>query len=93
VPDLLPDLPAVENNVLSPLIVGKTVDLSPPATMTAALVGVSAAGVVGALVAVPLLGTAKAIYLELRPGTHQPVVGDEDGEAVETGSGRRKPRR
>jgi predicted PurR-regulated permease PerM len=54
-----------ENNVLGPLIVGKTVDLSPPATMTAALVGVSAAGVVGALVAIPLLGTAKAVYLEL----------------------------
>lgn len=79
-----------ENNLLSPLIVGKTVDLSPPATMTAALVGVSAAGVVGALVAVPLLGTAKAIYLELRPSTTNPVVGDEDREVVQTGSGRRK---
>jgi putative heme transporter len=56
----------IENNVISPLIVGKIVDLSPPATMTAALVGVSAAGVVGALVAVPLLGTAKAVYLELQ---------------------------
>ena len=55
-----------ENNLLSPLIVGKSVDLSPPATMTAALVGVSAAGVVGAMVAVPLLGVAKAAYLELR---------------------------
>ena len=56
-----------ENHILQPIIVGRTVRLSPPATMTAALVGVSAAGVVGALVAVPLLGTAKAIYLELRP--------------------------
>jgi predicted PurR-regulated permease PerM len=57
-----------ENNLLSPLIVGRKVDLSPPATMTAALVGVSAAGVVGALVAVPLLGAAKAVYVELRKG-------------------------
>ena len=55
-----------ENNLLSPLVVGRSVDLSPPATMTAALVGVSAAGVVGAMVAVPLLGAAKAVYLELR---------------------------
>lgn len=76
-----------ENNVLSPLIVGRTVDLSPPATMTAALVGVSTAGVVGALVAVPLLGTAKAIYLELRPSTTEPVVGDPGGEVLHTGSG------
>lgn len=57
-----------ENHILSPLVVGKSVDLSPPATMTAALVGVSAAGVVGALVAVPLLGVFKAVYLELRSG-------------------------
>ena len=58
----------LENNVLSPLLVGQAVKLSPPATMTAALVGVSAGGVVGALLAVPLVGAAKAVYLELRPG-------------------------
>jgi predicted PurR-regulated permease PerM len=56
-----------ENHILQPLVVGQAVKLSPPATMTAALVGVSAAGVVGALVAVPLLGAAKAVYVELRP--------------------------
>jgi predicted PurR-regulated permease PerM len=57
----------IENHILQPLLVGQAVKLSPPATMTAALVGVSAGGVVGALVAVPLVGAAKAIYLELRP--------------------------
>jgi predicted PurR-regulated permease PerM len=57
----------IENHVLQPLLVGQAVKLSPPATMTAALIGVSAAGVVGALVAVPLTGAAKAIYHELRP--------------------------
>ena len=56
-----------ENHVLSPLIVGRSVNLSPPATMTAALVGVSAGGVVGALLAVPVVAAAKAAYLELRP--------------------------
>jgi predicted PurR-regulated permease PerM len=55
-----------ENNVLSPLIVGRAVKLSPPATMTAALVGVSAGGVVGALLAVPVVAAAKVVYLELR---------------------------
>jgi predicted PurR-regulated permease PerM len=55
-----------ENHVLQPIVVGKTVKLSPPATMTAALVGVSAAGVVGAMVAVPLLGALKAAAAELR---------------------------
>lgn len=58
----------IENNVLGPLLVGQAVKLSPPATMTAALVGVSAGGVVGALLAVPLVGAAKAVYLELGRG-------------------------
>src|SRR4051812_27281058 len=56
-----------ENHLLQPLIVGKAVHLSPPTTMIAALVGASAMGVVGALVAVPLVGAAKAVYFELRP--------------------------
>ncbi len=56
-----------ENHVLSPLVVGRAVKLSPPATMTAALVGVSAGGVVGALLAVPLVAAAKVVYVELRP--------------------------
>jgi predicted PurR-regulated permease PerM len=57
----------IENHILQPLMVGQAVKLSPPATMTAALIGVSAGGVVGALVAVPLVGAAKAVYLEVRP--------------------------
>ena len=55
--------------------------------MTAALVGVSAAGVVGALVAVPLLGAAKAVYLELRPR----AAATSRWPGVEPGRGRREP--
>lgn len=55
-----------ENHLLTPLIVGDAVDLSPPTTMVAAIVGVSIAGVPGALVGVPFLGAAKALYIELR---------------------------
>ena len=57
----------IENHVLNPTIVGDAVNLSPPATMLAALAGGATAGVPGALVAVPLLGAAKSIFLELRP--------------------------
>jgi predicted PurR-regulated permease PerM len=53
-----------ENHILGPIIVGEAVDLSAPTTMVGAIVGASVAGVPGALVAVPLLGAAKAIYLE-----------------------------
>jgi predicted PurR-regulated permease PerM len=57
----------LENHVIQPTIVGEAVDLSPPTTMMAALVGASAAGVPGALIAVPLLGAVKALAQELRP--------------------------
>jgi predicted PurR-regulated permease PerM len=63
----------LENHVITPTIVGEAVDLSPPVTMLAALIGGSAAGVPGALVAVPLLGSAKAIFRELRPGAPAPA--------------------
>jgi predicted PurR-regulated permease PerM len=56
----------LENHVIQPVVVGEAVDLSPPATMLAALVGASAAGVPGALLATPLVGVIKALYLEVR---------------------------
>ncbi len=58
----------IENHVIQPAVVGEAVNLSAPATMLAALVGAAAAGVPGALVATPLVGAAKALYLELRWG-------------------------
>ena len=59
-----------ENYIISPAIVGKSVNLSPPTTMLAALVGGAALGVPGALAATPLFGTIKALYLEYRFGQH-----------------------
>jgi predicted PurR-regulated permease PerM len=59
----------LENHVLQPLIIGRAVRLSPPATMVAALVGVAAGGLVGGLFAIPLLGATKAIYLSTRSPT------------------------
>ena len=55
-----------ENHILQPLIIGRAVRLTPPATMVAALVGVAAGGVIGGLLAIPMLGASKAIYLALR---------------------------
>ncbi len=55
-----------ENHVLGPLISGRAVRLSPPIVMATVLIGVSAAGVIGALIAVPLVGAAKALFVELR---------------------------
>ena len=62
----------VEGNIVQPAVVGRAVNLSPPTTMLAALIGGAAAGVPGALAATPLVGTVKAIYLELRSGPPPP---------------------
>jgi predicted PurR-regulated permease PerM len=56
----------IENHLIQPAIVGRSVDLTPPTTMVAAFVGGAIAGVPGALVATPFAGAVKAIYLEAR---------------------------
>ena len=55
-----------ENNVIQPAIIGQSMNLSPPTTMVAALIGGAVAGVPGALAVTPLVGTAKAIVRSLR---------------------------
>lgn len=68
----------LENNVVHPIIVGKSVKLSAATTTVAALVGATAGGVVGALIAVPFLGVAKTFYMDLRyPGTGQAEPDEE----------------
>ncbi|WP_116999092.1 AI-2E family transporter [Desertimonas flava] len=69
----------LENHVISPAIVGKSVDLSPPTTMVAAFVGGAVFGIPGALVATPLAGAAKQLYLEAR-GRRQ--LGEDDEPPV-----------
>jgi predicted PurR-regulated permease PerM len=56
------------NNALLPIVLGRAVNVSPLMTMVATIGGFAVAGVIGAMVAVPIIGTAKAIYFELRPG-------------------------
>jgi predicted PurR-regulated permease PerM len=58
----------IENHVISPAVVGHAVNVTPPTTMLAALVGGAAAGVPGALIATPLVGAVKELYLQLRWG-------------------------
>jgi putative heme transporter len=68
---------STENYLIQPAVVGKAVDVSPPTTMLAALIGGAAAGVPGALVATPLVGVTKALYTEVRFGP--PDEEDEEG--------------
>lgn len=61
-----------ENHLIQPAIVGTAVDLSPPTTMLAALVGGAALGIPGALIATPVVGAGKRLYFEFRPGGAPP---------------------
>ncbi|HEY5875941.1 MAG TPA: AI-2E family transporter [Ilumatobacteraceae bacterium] len=67
----------LENNLIQPAIIGKAVNLLPPTTMLAALIGGAAAGVPGALAATPLLGAAKALYFAFRDDWDEPSAADE----------------
>lgn len=78
---------STDNYVLSPAIVGKAVNLSPPTTMIAAIVGGTAAGVPGALVATPLVGSAKALWIAARndEGEVRGPVDDDEPQPAQGG--------
>jgi predicted PurR-regulated permease PerM len=54
-----------ENHVLQPLVYGRTVQLSPLAVLCAVLIGAQLAGIVGALLAIPVAGSLLAIAREI----------------------------
>ena len=55
----------LENHVLQPLVYGRTVELSPLAVLCSVLVGAQLAGILGALVAIPIAGSLLAVGREL----------------------------
>jgi predicted PurR-regulated permease PerM len=54
-----------ENHVLQPLVYGRTVQLSPLAVLCAVLVGAQLAGILGALLAIPIAGSLIAVVREV----------------------------
>jgi predicted PurR-regulated permease PerM len=55
----------LENHILQPLVYGRTVQLSPLAVLCAVLIGAELAGILGALLAIPVAGSLLAIGREL----------------------------
>jgi predicted PurR-regulated permease PerM len=78
----------VENHFLYPLVYSRTVQLSPLAILIAVLIGASLAGILGALVAIPVAGTIQVVLLDYlehrRAGLILPATVDEESldEAV-----------
>ena len=54
-----------ENHVVQPLVYGRTVQLSPLAVLCAVLIGAQLAGILGALLAIPVAGSLLAIAREI----------------------------
>ena len=54
-----------ENHVLQPLVYGRTVQLSPLVVLCAVLVGAQLAGILGALLAIPVAGSLLAVGREV----------------------------
>ena len=55
----------VENYVLYPKIMERSVDVSPAVTIVAVLVGASLLGIVGALLAIPIAAAVQLILIEV----------------------------
>jgi predicted PurR-regulated permease PerM len=54
-----------ENHLVQPLVYGRTVQLSPLAVLCAVLIGAQLAGILGALLAIPVAGSLLAIAREI----------------------------
>jgi predicted PurR-regulated permease PerM len=76
----------LENHVLQPVILSRTVKLNPLAVLVAILVGVELAGILGALLAIPVAGIIQVIIRDVWSHRHGrpklvPTVGEEERPA------------
>jgi predicted PurR-regulated permease PerM len=71
----------VENYVLAPRIMNRAVDLSPPVVIVALLVGGTLAGIVGALLALPIAALVKILASEFLVRPRVETVREENAAA------------
>jgi len=55
----------LENHLLQPVIYGRTVQLSPLVVLISILIAGSIAGIIGALIAIPIAGSLQVVLIEL----------------------------
>ena len=56
----------IENHLIQPAVIGRSIDLPPWLALVSALVGAAVGGLVGAVLAVPFVGAVKVMAAELR---------------------------
>ena len=71
----------IENYVLAPRIMNRAVDLSPPIVIVALLVGGTLAGIVGALLALPIAALIKILASEFLVRPRVETVREENAAA------------
>jgi predicted PurR-regulated permease PerM len=71
----------IENYVLAPRIMNRAVDLSPPIVIVALLVGGTLAGIVGALLALPIAALIKILATEFLVRPRVEAVREENAQA------------
>jgi len=83
----------VENNFLAPRIIGSSVKIHPLVALVGAIAGYSVAGILGAFLAAPLIGSSRIlgeyIYRKLvgvEPAPEEPETPDVSGEGREPGA-------
>ncbi|MGZ4411559.1 MAG: AI-2E family transporter [Gaiellaceae bacterium] len=64
----------IENQVLQPIVYGKTVRLSPLAVLIAVLIGAAIGGILGALAAIPVAGTIQVVLVDVLEHRRQRAV-------------------
>jgi predicted PurR-regulated permease PerM len=82
----------LENHLLQPLILSRTVDLNPLTVLVAILVAVELAGILGALLAIPIAGMGQVVLRDVwdnRRGRPKPTptVGEEERPADHPSAG------
>ncbi|SDT82141.1 Predicted PurR-regulated permease PerM [Streptomyces sp. TLI_053] len=76
---------AVEGNVLQPLIQSRTVELHPGTIMVAVVAGAGIAGIIGALLAVPICAAGLGVVSVLRGDPGRGRRGDRNGGTAAAG--------
>lgn len=78
-------LQQLENSVIVPRVLGDAVDLPPLVVMTGVLVGSTVAGILGALLATPVIGTAREIvrYIYRKMLGEEPFPPEEELKPAE----------
>jgi predicted PurR-regulated permease PerM len=83
----------VENNFLAPRIIGSSVKIHPLVALVGAIGGYSVAGILGAFLAAPLIGSSRILgeyiyrkLVKVEPALEEPETPDASGEGRESGA-------